>query len=334
MIYADQRWVGEHGIGRFARQVLAGFDYRPVPLTSNPAAALDPWRLSRALHHLGSEDLFFSPGYNAPLACRAPHVFTIHDLNHVDRPENSSPLKRIYYATLLKRAVHRAMCVLTVSEFSRGRILAWSGAAADKVVNVGNGVSPEFHPDVEPYRLSRPYLLCPTSRKLHKNDLRVVQAFAQASLEGMLLVFTGEPTAALSASIQHHRLEGRIQFTGLVPEEQMPSLYRGAEAVVFVSLYEGFGLPLLEAMTCGTPVVTSNTSALPEVAGDATLLVEPTSGDEIARAMERIISDSDLRQQLRARGLARTARFSWKDTADRVRQVLHAAPVSPVEKVV
>jgi glycosyltransferase involved in cell wall biosynthesis len=333
MIYADQRWIGEHGIGRFARQVLARIDYRPLTLDSNPAAPLDPWRLAGALRHLGRGDLFYSPGYNAPLFCRAPFVITIHDLNHLDRPENSSALKRLYYATLLRRAVHRAQRVLTVSEFSRGRILDWSGVSAGKVVIVGNGVGAEFHPDVEPMRLSQPYLLCATSRKRHKNDFRVVEAFARAKLEGMLLVFTGETETALSACIQRHRLNGKVQFTGLVSSEKMPSLYRGAEAVVFASLYEGFGLPVVEAMACGTPVVTSITSALPEVAGDAALLVDPTSVEQITRAMERIVGDSGLRQILRARGLARAARYSWADTAARVQQVLDEAMPQPLAEI-
>ena len=125
MIYTDQRWIGDHGIGRFARHVLAGLQSFPLPLTAHPASPLDPWRLTRALGKLTRDDLFFSPGYNSPLFCAAPFVFTIHDLNHIDRPENSSPFKRLYYATVLKRACHRAASILTVSEFSRSRI--WIG---------------------------------------------------------------------------------------------------------------------------------------------------------------------------------------------------------------
>jgi len=334
MICADQRWIGAHGIGRFARQLLAGLDYQPVALNSSPASPLDPLRLSVALRHLGVRDLFFSPGYNAPLVCRAPYILTIHDLNHLDRPENSSPLKRSYYATLLRRAAQRALCVLTVSEFSRGRILEWSGLRPHRVVNVGNGVGAEFHPGAVPFRLSRPYLLAPTSRKRHKNDQRVVEAFARAALDDIFLIFTGEPSAALTACIRHHHLGGRVRFTGCVPDALLPSLYCGAEAVLFVSLYEGFGLPLVEAMACGIPVVTSNNSAMPEVASDAALLVDPTSVEEIARAMERIVGESALRQQLRARGLVRAVRFRWSDTSARVSRLLDAALSRPVEELV
>jgi glycosyltransferase involved in cell wall biosynthesis len=113
-----------------------------------------------------------------------------------------------------------------------------------------------------------------------------------------------------------------VHFTGPVPEEKLPSLYRGAEALVFPSLYEGFGLPLLEAMACGIPVLTANTTALPEVAGGAAVLVDPTSVELIAEAMERIVSDTSLRQRLKEDGIVRAAQFSWTKTVSRVREVL------------
>jgi glycosyltransferase involved in cell wall biosynthesis len=328
MIYADQRWMGEHGIGRFARRVLAHLDYRAISLSSHPTSPLDPLRLTRAVAKLTAGDLFYSPGYNAPLFCPAPFVFTVHDLNHIDRPENSSPLKRLYYATVLKRACHRAAFVLTNSEFSRGRILAWSGVPSAKVVNVGCGVDPEYSPAPAPRLFPFPYLLCVSNRKGHKNELRTVEAFARAGLPVELkLVFTGAPAPELSACIQRHRMEARIHFAGVVPDAQMPALYRNAESLVFVSLYEGFGLPVLEAMACGTPAVTSNTTALREVAAHAALLVDPTSVEQIAAAMQRIMGDASLREELRSNGLTQATRYSWESTAAKVRQVLES--VSP-----
>ncbi|MGA2171358.1 MAG: glycosyltransferase family 1 protein [Terracidiphilus sp.] len=326
MIYADQRWIGGHGIGRFARHVLGGLDYCPVPLASHPAAPFDPWWLARALGNLTYHDLFFSPGYNSPLFCAAPFVFTIHDLNHIDRPENSSPFKRVYYATVLKRACYRAAKILTVSEFSRARIIEWSGVPPEKVVNVRLGVDPEYHPGVAPYELPFPYLLCVSNRKRHKNEFRTVEAFARASLAaGIRLVFTGNPTPELFDCIEHNHVARRVHFVGMVPDAQLPSLYRSAEALVFASLYEGFGLPVLEAMACGTPVVTSNIGALQEVAGNAALLVDPTSMDQIATAMQLLVSDTSLRLQLREKGLAQAAQFSWASTTARVHELLGLA---------
>jgi glycosyltransferase involved in cell wall biosynthesis len=323
MIYADQRWIGDHGIGRFARHVLSGLNYRSVPLSGHPAAPLDTWRLSRVLANLTADDLFFSPGYNTPLFCAAPYIFTIHDLSHVFCPENSSPLIQLYYATVMKRACHRAAAILTVSEFTRGQIAEWSGVPGEKVFNVGCGVDSAYRPEGERY-LPFPYLLCVSNRKKHKNEFRIVDAFAKAPVDQRIkLVFTGDPTRPLSDWIERRGIAERVNFVGSVPEEKLPSLYRGATALIFASLYEGFGLPLVEAMACGTPVVTANVSAMPETAGDAALLVDPTSVEQIAEAIEQIVNNSNLRTQLKDRGLIRAARFSWQKTTRTVQEVLH-----------
>jgi glycosyltransferase involved in cell wall biosynthesis len=330
MIYADQRWIGDHGIGRFARHVLTGLDYYPVPLGGHPAAPLDAWRLARALGGLTRNDLFFSPGYNSPLYCASPFIFTIHDLSHIYCPENSSPLVRLYYATVLKRACHRALRILTVSEFTRVQIIEWAGVPGERVCNVSCGVDSAYCPEGDSYGLPFPYLLCVSNRKRHKNEFRVVEAYAKAGLgTEVRLVFAGNPTNKLMDCIERHRVTPFVHFTGRVPEEKLPLLYRGAEALVFPSLYEGFGLPVLEAMACGVPVVTSNSTALPEVAGDAALLVEPTSVKEISEAVKRIVSDTSLRQRLRAGGLKRSAQFSWKNTAAEVRELLCQSATEP-----
>jgi glycosyltransferase involved in cell wall biosynthesis len=332
MVYADDRRIGNHGIGRFAREVLSGLKYRPVPLNTDPDSPLDPWRLTRALKGLKHSDLFFSPAYNPPLDCPGAFVITLHDLNHLDRRENSSPLKRLYYASIVRRACHLAAHVFTVSEFSRERIIQWSGVSPDKVVNVRCGIGPEFSPNVDPYCLPYPYILCVSNRKRHKNELRQIEAFAAADVPGdMRLLFTGEPTAELMNCILHHHVSPRVRFLGNVPEADLPSLYRSAEALLFVSLYEGFGLPVLEAMASGTPVVTSNTSALPETAGGAALLVEPTVVDQIARAIERVIRETPLRSQLREMGLQRAKEFSWISTVSKV-QRLFAHYLAPAQE--
>ena len=326
MIYADQRWIGHHGIGRFAREVLPALDYRPVPLDGTPAAPLDSWRLARALRSLTRDDLFFSPGYNSPLYAPAPFVFTIHDLSHVYCPENSSPLIRLYYASILKRACHLAVRILTVSEFTRGQIVEWSGVSPEKVSNVSCGVDPAYRPlepnDKQPY----PYLLCVSNRKPHKNEFRMVEAFAKAALPiDVHFVFTGEKTMDLARWIELQGVSSRVSFAGVVPEEKLPGLYAGAQALVFASLYEGFGLPILEAMACGTPVITSNVTAMPEISHNAALLVDPTSVKQIAGAMEQVLSDNSLRQELREKGLARASQFSWVNTREMVKRLLDLA---------
>jgi glycosyltransferase involved in cell wall biosynthesis len=323
MIYADQRWIGNHGIGRFARHVLSGLDYSPIRLASHPAAPFDALHLARALRNMTRDDLFFSPGYNTPLHCRSRFVFTIHDLSHVFCPQNSSLAIKLYYATIMKRACHRAAKILTVSEFTRRQIVEWSEVSPEKVVNVGCGVDVAYRPEGDSYGLPVPYLLCVSNRKRHKNEFRVVEAFAKAPIDRRVhLVFTGEPTPDLLRHIEHLQVRARIDFAGLVPESKLPALYRGARALVFPSLYEGFALPVVEAMASGTPVVTSNVSAMPEIAGDATLLVDPSSVQQIKDAIQQIMSDTSLREQLRERGLARASEFSWARTAAGVQALL------------
>ena len=144
MILYDLRWAGPHGIGRFAREIASRVNHIELDMPGRPMAPLDPLHLSFALRRYAPELTFFSPGYNAPLWARQRFVFTMHDLNHIDRPENSSSLKRLYYAAVLRRACWRASKVLTVSNYARRRIIDWSGVPANQVVNVGNGVAAEF----------------------------------------------------------------------------------------------------------------------------------------------------------------------------------------------
>jgi glycosyltransferase involved in cell wall biosynthesis len=323
MIYADPRRIGTHGIGRFTRYVLSGINYCPIALTTNPNSPYDPVRLALVLRKLAPGDLFFSPGYNPPLDCPAPFIYTLHDLNHIDRPENSSPIKRLYYAAFVKRACRLASRVLTVSEFSRRRIIEWSGVSPDKVLNVGSGVGPEFNPDVAPYRMPFRYVLCVGNRKGHKNELRQVEAFARAQIaRDIHIVLTGEPTVEIVQCAARYGASERVHFLGQVPDEDLPSLYRGAAVLLFASLYEGFGLPLVEAMACGTPVITSNITSLPEIAGEGALLVKPTCVSNIGDALERLLVDNALREQLRAAGLLQASQFTWERTAAQVRSAI------------
>jgi glycosyltransferase involved in cell wall biosynthesis len=223
----------------------------------------------------------------------------------------------------MKRACRAAARILTVSEFSRQQIIDWVGVPPDKVCNVGCGVDAEYRTEGDVYGLPFPYILSVSNRKPHKNDLRVVKAFASANLDSrMHLVFTGERLPELVRTIEAHGLRSRADFVGLVPEERLPSLYRGAEALIFPSLYEGFGLPILEAMACGVPVVTSSVTGMPEVAGDAAMFVDPRSVEQISYAMGKIVSDRSVRQQLIEKGISRAAGFSWVSTVNRVRKAL------------
>ncbi len=247
----------------------------------------------------------------------------IHDLNHIDCTGNSSIFKRLYYAIVVKRACQFAYKILTVSEFSKKRIVDWAGVSAEKVVNVGNGVSDNFFEACKEYRLGYPYLLCVSNRKPHKNEYRIIRAFAHARIDPLIqLLFTGDSTPEIAELAKALNISSRIKFFGQVPEKDLPGLYRGALSLVFPSLYEGFGLPVIEAMACGTPVLTSSTTSLSEVAGEAALLVDPSSTHEISNGIERIVKEGELRKKLRLKGFQRVKLFDWDVVKNRVQNVL------------
>lgn len=320
----DAKWIGNHGIGRFATEVLkrtprlVAFGKSSV---LKPVSVLDCCVLT--LRVIFSNSLFFSPGFNAPLFGLGRYIFTVHDLNHIDLPFNSSFIKRAYYTFIIKRACRHGCKVLTVSEYSRARIIHWSGSSPDKVINVGNGVDPSFNISVQPFHVGYPYFFCVGNRKKHKNEVALIYAFSLAKLDPEIrLLLSGASSEELNELILSLGLTDRVKFMGLLPDEQLPSVYRGAIGLLFPSLYEGFGLPVVEAMACGVPVLTSNTTSLPEVAGDAALLVNPESIDEIRTGIERLATDQTLRTDLIAKGLERAKLFSWDAVAARVQAVL------------
>lgn len=323
-IILDGSWLGSGGIGRFYSEVKKRLSFgKEIKLSGNPASALVtlklPWFIPRGT-------VVLLPGYIPPIFSLGKYVLTIHDLNHIDRPENSSLLKKAFYYSIVKRGCKKAYKILTVSEFSRQRVVNWAGVAADKVINVGNGVADSFNPNVESYDLGAPYFLCVGNRKAHKNEARVIEAFASAELDdGVKLVFTGAAEPFLEILIREHGLTSRVEFMGNVSEETLPSLYKGARGLLFPSLYEGFGLPVLEAMACGTPVITSNVTSLPEVAGNAAILINPTDTDELRSAIERLENDTQLRNVLVAKGYERVRLFTWEKTAQKVQEVLDSA---------
>jgi glycosyltransferase involved in cell wall biosynthesis len=316
----DDRWAADHGIGRVAREWgRLGAGWRPLGPGPSPASPADPiWLAAR----LRDADLpFFSPGYNAPLTSRAPFFVTVHDLCYVDRARLTGALRRVYYGTVVRQRSHAAHGVFTVSEFSRGRLLDAWGLDPRRVHVVTPGVSQAFVRRGPAARFSRPYLLGVGNASPHKNETRTVAAFMASGLPRTHdLVLTGAPRAVSSGP-----LDASVRFTGRVDDASLAELYRGADALVFASLYEGFGLPAVEAMACGTPVVCSRTTALGEVAGDAALLVDPESTADIARGLERIVRDTALAARLREAGPARARRFDWAGGVRTIEATLRAA---------
>jgi glycosyltransferase involved in cell wall biosynthesis len=325
-ILYDARWIGPHGIGRFAGELAKSLPkLREFQRDRRPWHPLDPALLGIDLWRERAK-LFFSPGYNSPVGWPKPFVFTLHDLNHLRVPENSNALKSAYYQYIIKPACHRAAFVLTVSEYSRREIAAWAGVDERTVINVGNGVGKPFTADGPKYQPGYPYLLYVGSHKSHKNLPRLLRAYKVSGIcDAVRLVMTGTPSRELRTTIDELRVGDNLHFVGTTNNEDLAQLYRGALGLVFPSLYEGFGLPPLEAMACGTPVLTSNVCSLPEVVGDAGILVDPLNVEEIAHGIRTVVEDTDKRIQLQQMGLLRAKKFSWNETACRTEQVLRMA---------
>jgi glycosyltransferase involved in cell wall biosynthesis len=319
----DTRWIGPHGIGRFADEVyrrLGG--YEPITMSGRPSRAFDPFALTAYLHYTKPQS-FFSPGYNVPVGTPCSFVFCIHDLNHLHFDREFSVLKRSYYEWLVKPAAHRADAVLTVSDFSRDAIREWCDIPQELIVNVGNGISDHFAPDGPSFPVGRPYFVNVGAHRPHKNFERTLRAYAESRINrDTALVSTAIPSTPIRRLARELGIEQDVMFMGPVSDETLASLYRGSIALIFASLYEGFGLPIAEAMACGTAVITSNVTAMPEVAGDSAVLVDPRDTAAIADAMRRVYSDEQLRRELRSRGLARASKFSWDQTAQKITAAL------------
>ncbi|MDE9550828.1 glycosyltransferase family 4 protein [Xenorhabdus bovienii] len=323
-IIIDISWLKYGGIGRFTKEIKNRISFKGYIKTKiKPSSPLTSFIIFFINFKFSSKNILFLPGYIPPIFHSLPFVFTIHDLNHLDREENSSFFKKIFYNLIIKRGCFKSSKILTVSEYSKKRIIKWSGVPEDKVINVGNGVDNSFNIKVKPFHLGSPYLLCVSNRKLHKNEPSLIQAFAKSNIDPAIkLLFTGNPTNELTTLIKELDLSERIIFHGFVDDSDLPSLYRGAVGLLFPSLYEGFGLPVLEAMACGIPVLTSNVTSLPEVAGDAALLVNPYSVDDMADGINQLVTNKDLRTMLVERGIIRAKMFTWDKVAERVHQVL------------
>jgi glycosyltransferase involved in cell wall biosynthesis len=256
-----------------------------------------------------------------PPAWRGPSVLTVQDLSFEHFPEVMSRSDRFYFRTFLPRSARRADRVLTGSEWTKRDIVERYGVPADRIVVTPYGVDPMFSPEGA-RREGPPYVLVVGALQERKApDLALL---ALSKLDGDLrLVFAGPDRGLggmLPLSAQALGLANRVEFNGHVEREELASLYRGAACLVFASRYEGFGLPVLEAMASGTPVVAVRSSSIPEVAGGAAVLVE-RDAEQLAAGIEQALSD---RERLRAAGLERAAQFSWAETARRTAAVYGA----------
>jgi glycosyltransferase involved in cell wall biosynthesis len=290
-----------------------------------------PWKLRR----LGA-DLLHSPHYVRPLFCMTPTVVTIHDCIHLLFPEYLPGRMAWRYAhAMMGSAIRKSALVFTVSDASRRDILHfYPWADPDRVQVVPNALdeallvdpgAEEMERVKERYQIRGRFVLYAGNIKPHKNLDRLIRAFARIKgrpgQEDVKLIIIGDEVTrypALRRCVESVGVRQDVRFFGFVPDRTLAALYRMASVFAFPSLYEGFGLPPLEAMACGTPVVTSRISSLPEVVGDAAVLVDPHSVEDIALGIERVLGDEALRAQLVERGRERVKLFSWQRSVEAI----------------
>jgi glycosyltransferase involved in cell wall biosynthesis len=316
-------YVSERGAGQL---IPKRFHVRHV--SSNPYLRLG-WDLGRATS-ADKPDLLHVQ-YTAPLFCRTPTVVTVHDVSFIERPEYCTAARIHQLRLTVERSVRLSSKVITVSEFSRDAILRAYDIPASKVYAIPNAANPEFRVIGrdraqkalrDRLGLDVPFVLSVGDLQPRKNQIGLIKAFSQLISQNpqlkQHLVLTGKETWFTPKVREAARKSGyadRIHFTGFVTDPDLLELYNACDCFVFPSFYEGFGLPILEAMACGRAVACSNTSAMPEVADGAGLLFDPSQPEEMTRAMRDILLDNELRARLERLGLQRAATFTWQKSA-------------------
>ncbi|HMD71735.1 MAG TPA: glycosyltransferase family 1 protein [Bryobacteraceae bacterium] len=311
------------------------------------SAAFDNLAFPAFIHSL-APDLVHIPLSRIPLLMIRPYVVTVHDIADLLFPSGASALRMQLRKYRFRRGLARASRVIAVSEATKRDVEAATGLPPERIRRVYNAPDPVFFDGVteiapaerqrimERYQIDYPYLLYAGNIRRHKNVPRLVEAFAVArdqlashpDYKNLRLVIIGDTISQypeVRQAVMKSRVDHLVRFLGFVEFETLRCFFESAAAFVFPSRYEGFGLPPLEAMACGTPVVTSNVSSLPEVVGDAAVLVNPENVFDIARGIRDILLDRALRAELIRRGRLQAARFSWSRTAREVLDIYREA---------
>ena len=330
-------------------QLLADLpeNFQTAAYARGDSEAFDNLAFPAFLHSLGL-DLVHIPLRRIPLFMIRPYVVTVHDMAYLLFPDETSGLRMQFRKYRFRRGLARASRVIAVSESTKRDVEAATGLPPERIRRVYNAPDPVFFDGVteiaaeerqrimERFQIDYPYLLYAGNIRRHKNVPRLVEAFAVArdqlashpDYKNLHLVIIGDTISqypAVRQAVMKSRVDHLVRFLGFVEFDTLRCFFESAAAFVFPSRYEGFGLPPLEAMACGTPVVTSNVSSLPEVVGDAAVLVNPENVFDIARGIRDVLLDRALRIELIRRGHQQAARFSWSRTAREVLEIYREA---------
>jgi glycosyltransferase involved in cell wall biosynthesis len=318
------------------RQLVDQPNFERHPLWTPPHHRLEQWLLPLELAAVDL-DVLHSPDFIPPFRRNCKSVITIHDLNFLLYPHFLTPQSASYYGQI-DQAVRNCDHIIAVSETTKRDIVRLTGAPENKITVVYEAAHPIFRSlddqallaeMKERLEIDRDYILFVSTIEPRKNVSTLLVAFKRlldSYHSPVNLVLAGEKGWLFDevfSLVEKLELQGRVQFLGRVSPEDLLALYNAAKVLVHPAFYEGFGLPPLEAMACGTPVVVSNTSALPEIVGDAALLVDPSDADSMAVAIWRVLSDEGLHWQMREKGLRRARRFSWKKAALETLNIYH-----------
>ena len=322
--------------GKFSDELL------PPTLRALPRATLPldarPWRMLVWLAHvlrapmdrvLPRADIFHATEHLLPPLKNARTVFTLHDLIFQSFPEYHLPLNRWFLRNAMPYFLRRADAIIAVSEWTKRDAIRFYNVPPEKIRVIYEAADPALRPESDPNRIAdvraryaknQPFLFFVSAIEPRKNIVALVDALRVLRARGYphRLLIAGRKGWLYQATFDHVKqtgMEGQVDFLDYVPDADLPALFAACDAFVFPSLYEGFGLPPLEAMACGAPVVCSNTASLPEVVGDSALLVNPRDVGEIANAVERVITDRALRDELCAKGFVQARKFSWERAA-------------------
>ncbi len=343
----SQATLGQRtGIGQYTARLLAALqrvapqhEYlaldwgRDLVMRTDRRLRWQQWELPRRARAAGAQVLHVT-GFDAPRWRPCPVVLTVHDLIGMLFPRNLPPVSRLYWGRWLPCSIRWADRIIADSEQTRQDLVRLLGMAAERVAVIPLGVDEAFRPLADPaalaavrakYALPPAYILYLGTLEPRKGIDTLIAAYAALAADiPQHLVLAGKRgwhTRALFRQVEALGLGARVHALDYVAGEDRPALYSLADLFAFPSRYEGFGLPVLEAMACGTPVVCSHASSLPEVAGDGALTVAPDDAAALAAAMRRVLVDGSLRDALRARGLAWAQRFTWEETARRTAAV-------------
>ena len=354
------------GIGTYSRNILQQFAdagvetvvfcedkaKNTIPLADSftlVSADIDPSasngrKAFRALVREAKVDLLHVPSPFAPSPCPVPLVSTIHDIAPFLYPSALSARLRLRYKQQFRRTVEEARRIITVSQITYSALGIYAGVDQTKARVIHNGVSERFVPETDckallavrnRHSLPERYVFWVGDFRPEKNLAFLIQAWSklrERQPDLPVLVLAGEKRGdfrKIEDEVRKNRLQDGVLFSGFIPDDDLPAVYSGAQVFVFPSLYEGFGLPPLEAMACGTPCVVSNSSSLPEVTGSAALLFNPTSPEAFGDCMVKVLTQPELSESLRQAGLRQAAQFPWKRAAEETLRVYREALEAP-----